>query len=157
MGAVYQGIVAELAESARPPLQHVVNSPMHGRLRAVLDRLSPLNLTDPQARDFAPAGCRTLHDVIRFAHERAMQEMFGLGEAGRGKGVAIRLTTVIPLQLYLIDLGGGLTKGLTTCDQVTPGLVAWPVQPRDQLVRGSCHRFSGLSLAHVPGHDPTPW
>jgi pyruvate,water dikinase len=120
MGAVYQGIVAELAESARPPLQHVVNSPMHGRLRAVLDRLSPLNLTDPQARDFAPAGCRTLHDVIRFAHERAMQEMFGLGEAGRGKGVAIRLTTVIPLQLYLIDLGGGLTKGLTTCDQVTP-------------------------------------
>jgi pyruvate,water dikinase len=118
-GAVYQGIVAELAESTRPTRQHVVNSPMHGRLRAVLDKLSPLNLTDPQAPDFAPSGCRTLHDVIRFAHERAMQEMFGLSEAGLGERVAARLTTSIPLALYLIDLGGGLTEGLTTCDQVT--------------------------------------
>lgn len=119
-GAVYQGIVAELAENARPTRQHVVNSPMHGRLRAVLDQLSPLNLTDPQAPDFAPAGCRTLHDVIRFAHERAMQEMFGLSEAGPGQSIAARLITSIPLPLYLIDLGGGLTAGLTTCDQVTP-------------------------------------
>jgi pyruvate,water dikinase len=119
-GTVYQGIVAELAESARPVRQHVINSPMHGRLRAVLDQLSPLNLTDPHAPDFAPAGCRTLHDVIRFAHERAMQEMFGLGEAGPGASVAVKLTTTIPLPLYLIDLGGGLTAGLTTCDQVTP-------------------------------------
>lgn len=119
-GAVYQGIVAELAESARPPRLHVVNSPMHGRLRAVLDKLSPLNLTDPQAPDFAPSGCRTLHDVIRFAHERAMQEMFGLGEAMQGENVSARLHTAIPFPLHLIDLGGGLTEGLTTCDQVTP-------------------------------------
>lgn len=119
-GAVYHGVVAELAESARPTRRHMVNSPMHGRLRAVLDKLSPLNLTDPQAPDFAPSGCRTLHDVIRFAHERAMQEMFGLSEAGQGEGVAVRLTTSIPFPLHLIDLGGGLTEGLTTCDQVTP-------------------------------------
>ncbi|MDD2903799.1 MAG: PEP/pyruvate-binding domain-containing protein, partial [Syntrophales bacterium] len=119
-GAVYQGLVAELAENARPPRLHVVNSPMHGRLRAVLDKLSPLNLTDPQAPDFAPSGCHTLHDVIRFAHERAMQEMFGLGEAVQGEHVSARLTTAIPLPLHLIDLGGGLTPGLTTCDAVTP-------------------------------------
>jgi pyruvate,water dikinase len=119
-GSVYQGIVAELAESARPTRQHIVNSPMHGRLRAVLDKLSPLNLTDPQASNFAPAGCRTLHDIIRFAHERAMQEMFGLSEAGPGRSVAARLTTSIPFPLYLIDLGGGLTEGLTSCHQVTP-------------------------------------
>jgi pyruvate,water dikinase len=118
--AVYQGVVVDLAESARPTRKHIINSPMHRRLRAVLDKLSPLHLTDPQAPDFAPAGCRTLHDVIRFAHERAMQEMFGLSEAGPGESVAARLTTNIPFSLYLIDLGGGLTPGLTTCDQVTP-------------------------------------
>ncbi|MFZ5453485.1 MAG: PEP/pyruvate-binding domain-containing protein [Thermodesulfobacteriota bacterium] len=119
-GAVYQGIVAELAESARPTRLHVVNSPMHARLRAVLDKLSPLNLTDPQAPEFGPAGCRTLHDVIRFAHERAMQEMFGLSEAVQGENVSARLHTSIPFAFYLIDLGGGLTPGLTTCDAVTP-------------------------------------
>jgi pyruvate,water dikinase len=118
--AVYQGMLAELAESVRPSRKHIFNSPMHGRLKAVLDKLSPLNLTDPQAPDFAPAGCRTLHDVIRFAHERAMREMFGLSEAGPGESVAARLTTNIPFSLYFIDLGGGLTQGLTTCDQVTP-------------------------------------
>jgi pyruvate,water dikinase len=118
-GAVYQGVVADLAESARPTRRHIINSPMHTRLRAVLDKLSPLNLTDPQASDFTPSGCRTLHDVIRFAHERAMHEMFGLTEAGPGETVAARLTTNIPFPLYLIDLGGGLSEGLTTCDQVT--------------------------------------
>lgn len=117
--AVYQGVVADLAESARPTRRHIINSPMHTRLRAVLDKLSPLNLTDPQAPDFTPAGCRTLHDVIRYAHEQAMHEMFGLTEAGPGETVAARLTTNIPFPLYLIDLGGGLSEGLTTCDQVT--------------------------------------
>ena len=111
--------MADLAESARPTRKHIINSPMHKRLRAVLDKLSPLNLTDPQAPDFTPSGCRTLHDVIRYAHEQAMHEMFGLTEAGPGETVAARLTTNIPFPLYLIDLGGGLSEGLTTCDQVT--------------------------------------
>lgn len=135
--AVYQGVVAELAESVRPTRQHIINSPMHGRLRAVLDKLSPLNLTDPQSPDFGPSGCRTLHDVIRFAHERAMQEMFGLTKAGQGESVAARLTTQIPLAFYLIDLGGGLTEGLTTCDQVTPeNLESVPLRA---LWRGLAH------------------
>ena len=135
--AVYQGVVAELAESARPARRHVINSPMHVRLRAVLDKLSPLNLTDPQAPGFAPSGCRTLHDVIRFAHERAMQEMFGLSGVGQEENVSARLTTNIPFSLYLIDLGGGLSQGLTTCDQVTPeNLESVPMQA---LWRGLSH------------------
>ncbi len=117
---VYEGVVAELLAYSRPQRQHLMNSPMHRRLRAVLDRLTPLNLTDPQAPEFTPAGCRTLHDVIRFAHERAMQEMFGLGAAAPGEAVSARLSTPIPLRIYLMDLGGGLKAGLTTCDEVTP-------------------------------------
>ncbi len=118
--AVYQGLVPEVADAARPFARHLVNSPMHLRLRAILDRLTPLNLTDPQAPEFTPAGCRTLHDVIRFAHERAMQEMFGLGGTDKGAGVTTVLSTHIPLRIFLMDLGGGLEEGLTTCHQVTP-------------------------------------
>lgn len=117
---VYQGVVAELLAYTRPRRRHLMNSPMHRRLRAVLDRLTPLNLTDPQAKDFAPSGCRTLHDVIRFAHERAMQEMFGLGMVAEGEAVSTLLSTQIPLKIHLMDLGGGLKRGLTTCDEVTP-------------------------------------
>jgi pyruvate,water dikinase len=95
-----------------------LNSPTHKRLRAVLDLASPLNLTDPSAVNFTPEGCRTLHDIIRFAHERIMKEIFFLSEKTDG-ALSVRLQANIPLSLYCIDLGGGLQKGLTTCDNIT--------------------------------------
>jgi len=117
---VYQGIVPELAAHVRPHKKPMFNSPVHQRLRAVLDRLSPLNLTDPKGDNFNPDGCRTAHDIIRFAHEKAMREMFGLSQSGTGGVATVRLSANIPLVLYLVDLGGGLKAGLTTCDAVTP-------------------------------------
>jgi pyruvate,water dikinase len=117
---VYQGLVAELTADARPRRQHLADSPMHRRLRAVLDKLSPLNLTDPQSPAFAPAGCQTVHDIIRFAHERSMQEMFGLGTMAKDEVTSCKLTTHLPLSLHLIDLGGGIKPGLTTCHEITP-------------------------------------
>ena len=118
--SVYQGIVPELAAQARHSRKAIFDSPVHHRLRTILDRISPLNLTDPKAANFRPSGCRTIHDIIRLSHEKAMQEMFGLAEKGRSGANAIRLTSNLPLLLYLIDLGGGLRSGLTTCDTVNP-------------------------------------
>ncbi len=117
---VYQGLVPELAEQIRPARKHMFNSPVHQRLRSILDHISPLYLTDPKAAEFTPAGCRTVHDIIRYAHEMAMQEMFGLTKIGPQIVNVAKLTTNIPLVLYLIDLGGGLRPGLTTCDSVHP-------------------------------------
>lgn len=117
---VYAGIVPELAERRRPAKKHLFNSPVHQRLRAILDKISPLNLTDPNAPEFRPAGCQTVHDIIRYAHEKAMQEMFGLTKIGTQAVNVVKMKTNIPLVLYLIDLGGGLRQGLTTCDTVTP-------------------------------------
>jgi len=148
---VYRGAVPELEAVLRPSRKkHIFDSPMHRRLRALLDQVSPLNLTDPESPEFAPAGCRTLHDVIRFAHEHAVKEMFGLGEAGAEEGVgAIRLVTHIPLQLHLIDLGDGLRSGLTTCDQVTPDdLTSIPLKA---LWKGFSH--PGISWSGAIGVD----
>jgi pyruvate, water dikinase len=117
---IYQGLITELFPDSRPRRHHLADSPMHRRLRAVLEKLSPLNLTDPQSPAFAPAGCQTVHDIIRFAHERSMQEMFGLGAVAKDEVISCKLTTHIPLSLYLIDLGGGIKTGLTTCNEITP-------------------------------------
>ena len=117
---VYQGLVPELAAQARHHRKAIFDSPVHHRLRAILDQISPLNLTDPKAPNFRASGCRTVHDIIRFAHEKAMREMFGLAQRGKSSANAVRLTANLPLFLYLIDLGGGLRSGLTTCDTVTP-------------------------------------
>jgi len=136
-GIVYQGLIPELAEAARPARRPSFESPLHRRLRDFLDKVAPLNLTDPREPAFAPRGCQTIHDVIRFAHEMVMQEMFGLSGEAAGGATSVRLSTDIPLVLHLIDLGGGLQTGLTTCDTITPDHLE--SLPMKALWRGFCH------------------
>lgn len=117
---VYKGIVEELVGNSPPPQNRIFESPVHRRLRTILDLISPLNLTDPHHPSFSPEGCRTFQDLVRFTHEQGVKEMFGLADAAGSKSVAIRLKTSIPLVLYLLDLGGGLKEGLSTCDPINP-------------------------------------
>ncbi|MBI4800886.1 MAG: pyruvate, phosphate dikinase, partial [Desulfarculus sp.] len=118
-GLVYQGVVEDLLKEARAVKNLMVESPVHRRLRKVLDQVSPLTLTDPQAPSFNPAGCRTLHDVVRYAHEQAMRGMFGLAKMAKTDLPTVKLTTTVPMIVQLIDVGGGLQEGLTTCDTIT--------------------------------------
>jgi len=134
---VYDGLVPELASGTRPSKKHVFESPMYRRMRVLLDRISPLNLTDPKDPAFSPGGCVTVHDVIRFSHEQAMKEMFLLSEGGVRGATSIRLKSNIPLMLYCIDLGGGLKEMLTTCDTITPDHIE--SIPMKALWRGLTH------------------
>lgn len=78
-------------------------------LRRLLRRIAPLRLGDPQSLGFAAAQCRTYHDVIRFAHEKAIVELSEIGlEPSRGGPHVRRLKLPVPLDLVLIDLGDGL-------------------------------------------------
>ena len=114
-----------------------MDSSVHRILRAALDLLSPLHLTDPNDPSFQPAHCASLHDIIRFAHEQAVREMFSLSTEAEDEAVTVRLTTHLPLVLNLIDLGGGLRSGLSTCDTVTADhFTSAPIQA---LWRGFTH------------------
>jgi pyruvate,water dikinase len=89
---------------------------MHARIRAGHEELAArtvrLGLVDPEAEDFSPAGCRSMHDVVRFCHEKSVAEMFSLvGRGGRGMGRSRRLATDLPLIMYVLDLDGGLEPG----------------------------------------------
>ncbi|MGA9752425.1 MAG: hypothetical protein WBS54_11625, partial [Acidobacteriota bacterium] len=110
MGNIYEGRQEPLlAAAAAARAQESADSPLFRRLREVLAHLTPLNLTDPRARQFKPSGCRTLHDLLRFSHEMAVQEMFlAGGRATAGTRGALKLQSPIPLDFYFIDLGGGL-------------------------------------------------
>lgn len=79
-------------------------------LRRILRRISPLNLLDPHARNFTPGGCKTYHDIIRFVHEKAVEELIHLEYSRRrgGEQAARRLKFDIPLGLIVIDIGGGI-------------------------------------------------
>ncbi|MDO8959179.1 MAG: PEP/pyruvate-binding domain-containing protein [Rhodocyclaceae bacterium] len=115
--AVYRGRVEQLDGRMRPTRKLIVDSPVHGKLRAMLDHISPLNLTHADAPSFSVDHCRSFHDVIRFCHEHAMREMFGISSAAEGalgNRAAVKITAHIPLAVYAIDLGGGLRDELKT-------------------------------------------
>lgn len=134
---VYRGVVESLREQMKPRRKLILDSPVHRKMRSILDRVSPLNLTDPEDESFRPEGCRSFHDIIRYTHEMAMREMFGMtAEAGKG-GPALRLTTTIPLNLFLIDMGGGFREGLTSSDLLTPDVIS--SVPMKALWRGFTH------------------
>lgn len=112
LGRVFAGEVPELMVlrlSRRAPVQ--ADTPARVLLRRVTPLILPLHLIDPQSELFAPENCASLHDVMRFAHEKSYAEMFllsdSLSESGAA-GAASRLVCPVPLDLYVIDLGGGL-------------------------------------------------
>ncbi|WP_300907637.1 PEP/pyruvate-binding domain-containing protein [uncultured Desulfovibrio sp.] len=110
-GRVFDGEVPELLALRLARRRPRVDTPALVLLRRVAPYILPLHLVDPQSALFSPANCTSLHDVMRYAHELSYSEMFllsdSLSESGAG-GVASRLVCSVPLDLHIIDLGGGL-------------------------------------------------
>jgi pyruvate, water dikinase len=99
-------------------------SPTLMAAREALQTISPLNLADPSSDNFNPAGCETLHDVIRFMHEKSMRDMFKISDdMGDSEHEAIPLKVKLPLHIFVVDLGGGLKPGHGS-DSVVPEEVA---------------------------------
>jgi pyruvate, water dikinase len=116
-GFVYEGEVTEVLE--RTDGDEVagdlgacrINSPAFQLLEKLISLISPLNLTDPASVAFSPDRCVTLHDLARFVHEESYREMFMIGDnAGNLRGLGFQLDVFLPIDLYIIDLGGGLTE-----------------------------------------------
>jgi pyruvate,water dikinase len=75
----------------------------------IVDLLAPLNLTNPGDRSFRPAGCRTVHDILRFCQEESINSMFARNDAEAvRKGRFLQLGISVPLRIFVADLGGGL-------------------------------------------------
>ena len=109
---VYAGIITELLEPRQSKTNDLADSPVFRTLKAVLKKVVPLNLINPQSETFTPEGCRTIHDIVRFAHEFSMREMFRLteNEVQGGKEV-VDLDSGLPFKVRILDLGGGLKRG----------------------------------------------
>jgi pyruvate,water dikinase len=120
---VYQGEVPSLKEHEAQKKARL-ETPFAARLQALMEFISPLHLTDPAADEFTPKNCRSLHDVVRFAHEKGMAEMFSLvGRSGRGMAQARRLATELPLVMYVLDLGRGLSPVAQEGKTVDPHVI----------------------------------
>jgi pyruvate,water dikinase len=134
---VYRGHISALDRFELIQEEVFEDSYEYRLLRRVLKHISPLNLVNPQSEDFVPAACRTCHDITRYIHEKAVEELIHLSEKQEARFLSApkRLEADIPLGLLVIDAGGG-----TTCSPaartVTPEqIVSLPLR---ELLAGLC-------------------
>ncbi|MBI4766242.1 MAG: hypothetical protein HY787_16855 [Deltaproteobacteria bacterium] len=127
---VYQGKIEKLIEySEEEPVNPFEDTPLFILFDKILTRIVPLNLVDPTDPDFTPSQCRTFHDLTRFTHQTATQEMFSLSTSTlTAPGEALRLETDFPLEILLMDLGGGIDK-LSGNIKIKPDrILSWPMK-----------------------------
>ncbi len=110
---IYKGKVRELLIYRNSRSMNVFESRDFRLLRRLLDAVAPLNLVDPLIEEFRMENCETYHDILRFIHEKAVQELIEIGKDEKRllKGnITKRLELPIPAGILCVDLGGGISS-----------------------------------------------
>jgi len=134
-GRIYEGKVDKLLEMRIEKKWFMKDTPVYNLLRKHADLILPLNLIDPKSPQFMPDNCKTIHDIMRYIHEKSYGEVFQISDMASDRGsMSVRLKAPLPLDLYIIDLGNGLSEdafesSTVTVDQITSA-------PFNALLRG---------------------
>ncbi len=118
------------------------------------DLILSLRMTDPQSRNFRPENCESVHDLIRFVHEKGVATFFEIGDhEARRRGTATRkLATSIPLNILVQDLGSALTSEATKKKEVAPGEIrSTPFQALWTGISDPRVRWAGRSQINLKG------
>jgi pyruvate, water dikinase len=108
---IFRGRVEELLQGVAARKDVLLDTPVGKTLKEIMTQITPLFLIDPEASDFNPRGCRTLHDITRFAHEMAVKEMFAFDrDRTFSKYFIKRLVTEVPMQFWVLNLEDGFNE-----------------------------------------------
>jgi pyruvate,water dikinase len=137
-GRVYEGEVPELLRLQVTRQSSLKETPVYQALAHIAELTVPLHLIDPKSPDFIPENCRTLHDIMRLVHELSYQHMFQISDqVSDVRGCSVSLSAPIPLDLCIIDLGGGLNGTREGVRRVTVEKVV--SAPFKALLKGMLH------------------
>jgi pyruvate,water dikinase len=141
---IYEGKVNELLEYALKKKEPFKGTHLFKTLQKALKQIAPLNLVDPQDENFQPEYCKTFHDITRFAHEIAMQEMFDIGKGHDIKETkTIDLLAGIPVDAHILDINGGIKENIKKAS------------PEDILSIPFSALLNGMRGMKWPGPKPT--
>lgn len=129
---VYAGRVEPLIELWSRRDRSMKGTPVYEMLASAVEKIVPLYLTDPTSPEFTAEKCKTLHDITRFCHEYAVDEMFRVGrEMHIPSGKTKQLYDNCPMQYWVVDLDDGFvtypTGKFITFDNISsvPMLAIW--------------------------------
>lgn len=164
-GIVYADVHEDLITARQPDVDLFEDIDIFKIMEAVLGMISPLSLLDPGAPDFVPENCRTFHDITRFAHQRAMEEMFVAGEdMGYKEHIGLKLESEIPLPVWMIPIEPELAEAYAGKSKIKDDQIGsepmqafwnglkeegWPSRPRSAGAGG----FMSVLAASVSKSD----
>jgi len=102
-------------------------------------RVLELKLLNPTGAGFQEKSCASLHDVLRYCHEKAVEVMFSCHDAVSRAPAAHsrRLETSLPLNILVLDLGGGIDESAPPGTVVSPEWIA--SRPFQAIWKGFVH------------------
>ena len=140
---IYEGKVNELLEYTLKKREPFKDTHLFKTLEKLLKQIAPLFLVDPQDENFRPEYCKTFHDITRFAHEIAMQEMFDIGKGHDIEETkTIDLEAGIPIDVHLLDIDGGIKENIKKAS------------PEDILSIPFAALLNGMRSMRWPGPSP---
>ena len=104
---LYEGLLKRLVKRVENSSSRLEDLFEFRKKRYLLRYIAPLNLVDPLRDEFTPSACRSIHDILRFIHEKSVTALLEFAEYGI-KGGAVHLDLPIPARIMIIDVGGGL-------------------------------------------------
>lgn len=137
-GTIFEGQVQALMDNPCAKARSFSDSPFMRRLSFLMSFVSPLELVDPEAENFNPTGCRSLHDIIRYSHETAINSMFQIGGNRWFKTGGIKkLDLHIPMKVNVLDVGGGLSDGVAGEKRISAHQIS--SRPMNAVLKGLTH------------------
>ncbi|MDG4476668.1 PEP/pyruvate-binding domain-containing protein [Thiovibrio frasassiensis] len=114
-GRVYKATADEIAATEKrwqngPPQPHRMRVPLPPLHRELQELVTVLHLTDAYGPTFSILECKSLHDIVRFVHEKAVLAMFHAGDEllEENFGAVHAIDAPVPFFVSVIDMGGGL-------------------------------------------------
>ncbi|MCP3956053.1 MAG: pyruvate, water dikinase [Desulfobacterales bacterium] len=108
---IWKGKVKNLPKRKAINQDIISNSLVYATLQQISRYIVPLNFLDPDAIEFAPHYCRTLHDITRFIHEKSVHEMFSFGKSHDfPERSSKQLHHNVPMQWWILNLDDGFNE-----------------------------------------------